>query len=172
MLILDNDDCDGDYNVPNELCKLRINLKGPYSPLEITATTFTRAALHNSVVIENESVNSILLDTDPQDLHEKLIVAGCVGTSQQKLVIRQTTMMPNIPGLPALIGLLFAPNAKIIFDEDRTRVVSILFGLGYDENTGGKSLVLNAAVQTWFLYYIIYMHIVSFINTCRFLIFI
>lgn len=41
--------------------------------------------------------------------------------------------MPNIPGLPVLLTLLFCPTMQPKLTEDGTRVASILCGLGYDK---------------------------------------
>nr|XP_032521599.1 probable ATP-dependent RNA helicase spindle-E [Danaus plexippus plexippus] len=41
--------------------------------------------------------------------------------------------MPNIRGLPAIIALLFCPEAELRRDSTATRYVSVLCGLGSDE---------------------------------------
>ncbi|KPI92321.1 putative ATP-dependent RNA helicase spindle-E [Papilio xuthus] len=46
------------------------------------------------------------------------------------LTLHHTTLMPNIPGLPAIIALLFCPAAELRRDERCTRYVSTLCGLG------------------------------------------
>lgn len=40
--------------------------------------------------------------------------------------------MPNTPGLPMLLCLLFCPSMKAKVTDDGTRVASILCGLGYN----------------------------------------
>jgi hypothetical protein len=40
--------------------------------------------------------------------------------------------LPNIPGLPVILALLFAPQAQIRRNADKSRYESILTGLGYD----------------------------------------
>lgn len=41
----------------------------------------------------------------------RLVVAGAVGSNEQRsrLTLRHTTLMPNIPALPAILALLFCP---------------------------------------------------------------
>lgn len=52
------------------------------------------------------------------------------------LVARETTLMPNIPGFGALMALIFASKMNIMRGADKYHYISILTGLGYDENKG------------------------------------
>lgn len=40
--------------------------------------------------------------------------------------------MPNVPGLPMLLALIFCPTMKPKLTDDGMRVASILCGLGYN----------------------------------------
>lgn len=113
-------------------CTADVHLKGPYSPLETIVHNLMYASRNKSVQIEWNSVNSVLLDTQPQEKYERLLVAAYVGCNEQntKLTLRHTTMMPNIPGLPAIIALLFCPAAELRRNSAGTRYVSALCGLG------------------------------------------
>ncbi|XP_048486162.1 probable ATP-dependent RNA helicase spindle-E [Plutella xylostella] len=113
-------------------CVADVLLKGPFSPLESTVHNLMFASRDKQVVIEWNSVNAVLLDTDPQAVYERLLVAGVVGTNESagKLTLRHTTLMPNIPGLPAIIALLFCPTTELRRDSTGTRYVSALCGLG------------------------------------------
>jgi ATP-dependent RNA helicase TDRD9 len=108
------------------------------------------------IKVEDDSVNSVLLDDQPGDPHERLLVAASVCTlllyfffilfftnptrfeqvltnqMGDKVVVRGTTLMPNIHGLPSLLTLLFAPRAEFRSDEKRTRLIGAICGLGYD----------------------------------------
>ena len=53
----------------------------------------------------------------------------------RKVTLKNTTMLPNIPGLPALLSLLFAPRAEYRSDERRSRLTGALCGLGYNPET-------------------------------------
>lgn len=65
--------------------------------------------------IEQDSVNSVALDDEPHDSTRRMMAAAYVGLNPSGTVMmaRDTTIMPNIPGLPALVSLLFAPSAEL-----------------------------------------------------------
>lgn len=125
-----------DVNPPEDKLRCKVTLSGPHSPLETSASATVRSGVMKPISIENDSVNSVLLDSNPQDTHEKLLIAGFVNEQGNRLILRQTSMMPNIPGFGALMALIFCPTCQIIKDEDETRAVSILAGLGFDKTTG------------------------------------
>lgn len=64
--------------------------------------------------IEPDSVNSVTIDDEPHNQYQRMMVAGFVGLNPNRssVVARDTTVMPSVPGLPALIMLLFAPVAE------------------------------------------------------------
>lgn len=115
----------------------RIKLKGPESPLEIQYMAVTHAARTKQVRIEANSVNSVSLDAEPQDECDRMLVAAHVGltASASALTAHDTTLMPNIHGLPALLSLLFAPCAELRCDIDYQHYTGALCGLGYDLQT-------------------------------------
>ncbi|XP_047033672.1 probable ATP-dependent RNA helicase spindle-E isoform X2 [Helicoverpa zea] len=116
-------------------CNTDVCLKGPHSPLETTVHTMMYASRDIPVRIEWNSVNSVLLDTEPQEKYMRLLVAGDVGCNEgnTRLTLRHTTLMPNIPGLPAILALLFCPVAELRRNAAGTRYVSALCGLGSAE---------------------------------------
>ncbi|XP_049877718.1 probable ATP-dependent RNA helicase spindle-E [Pectinophora gossypiella] len=117
-------------------CISDVYLKGPFSPLETTLHNLMYASREKEVTIEWNSVNSVLLDTEPQEIYERLVVAADVGQNEtsSKLTLRHTTLMPNIPGLPAIIALIFCPMAEFRRNSEGTRYVSALCGLGSTED--------------------------------------
>ncbi|XP_058836204.1 probable ATP-dependent RNA helicase spindle-E [Topomyia yanbarensis] len=125
-----------DVSPPEEKLRCKVVLSGPHSPLETSASSTIQSGVMTAVTIEADSVNSVLLDSNPQDTHEKLLVAGFVNEQGNRLVLRQTSMMPNIPGFGALMALIFCPTCQLKKDADETRVVTILCGLGMDSTTG------------------------------------
>nr|CAD7262416.1 unnamed protein product [Timema shepardi] len=127
-----------DPDPPNrEECPITVNLRGPYSPLEMRIYGQTLVGEERDLFIDPNSVNSVLLDTDPQDPHERLLVAATVeeNSSSTGLILRNTTLMPNIHGFSALMALLFAPRAEIRVNDMRTKYIGALCGLGYDTDT-------------------------------------
>ncbi|XP_065082926.1 probable ATP-dependent RNA helicase spindle-E [Ochlerotatus camptorhynchus] len=125
-----------DVSPPEEKLRCKVLLSGPHSPLETTASATVRSSVMKPVTIENDSVNSILLDSNPQDTHEKLLVGAYVHEQGNRLVVRQASLMPNIPGFGVLMALIFCPTCQVKKDEEGTRVVSLLTGLGFDKTTG------------------------------------
>ncbi|KAG5889433.1 hypothetical protein JTB14_032766 [Gonioctena quinquepunctata] len=91
-----------------------LELKGPFSPLEMKLYGCIETSSNKSVEIEGSSVNTVLLDSEPQNYHTRLLVAGYVSQSAagNKIKLRQTTLMPNVPGLPMLLTLLFCPTMR------------------------------------------------------------
>lgn len=52
-------------------CKERIELKGPFTPLEMNVFGIINSSLKKDVRIDSNSVNAVLLDTEPQDPHAR-----------------------------------------------------------------------------------------------------
>lgn len=90
-----------------------------------------------SVRIEQNSVNSIILKDQPQDPHQRFLVAAKIGINAtgSTVVARDTTLMPNIHGLMPLVSLVFAPFAEMRVDRDKRQYTGALVGLGYDPTT-------------------------------------
>lgn len=127
-----------DFDEPeNTLTTEIINLKGPYSPLEMHVSGLIRASDATNVKIDGSSVNAVLLDDVPDDPHSRLLVASVVMQHGQLIKLNQTTLMPCIPGFPMMMMLLFCPQMEPKLTPDGRRVASILCGLGKRED-GGK----------------------------------
>ncbi|KAH8417162.1 hypothetical protein KR222_005196 [Zaprionus bogoriensis] len=122
---------------PLDKCNLCIRIRGPFSPLETNLNSLMRIGLYKMVTIDRESVNTVLLDSDPQDRHDQMVVAASVaeGDATDKLVARGTTQMPNIHGFGALMTMLFCPTMQIKCNPERTKYVSLLAGLGFNPET-------------------------------------
>lgn len=66
---------------------------------------------------------------------ERLVVSLKVSKKDsQRVVLRQTTLLPAIAGLPSLLTLLFAPRAELRCNADRSRLTGALCGLGGDKD--------------------------------------
>ncbi|KAH8307656.1 hypothetical protein KR044_007309 [Drosophila immigrans] len=121
---------------PLDKCNQTIRLRGPFSPLETTMCSMLRIGLYKTVKIDRESVNAVLLDTDPQDRHDQMVVAASVAqTENDTLTARGNTLMPNIHGFSALMAMLFCPTMQMKCNKERTKYVSVLAGLGFNPKT-------------------------------------
>ncbi|XP_043265220.1 probable ATP-dependent RNA helicase spindle-E isoform X2 [Colletes gigas] len=118
-------------------CYTTINLRGPFSPLEIELKHLVTAARDKTARIAINSVNSVLLDTDLEDPNQRLLVATSVSQNVHgnKLTLYNTTLMPRLPGLTALITLIFTPCMELRRNTLGTRYVGALCGLGFDPVT-------------------------------------
>lgn len=66
----------------------------------------------------------------------RLFVAGNVCMNENdRLTLWDTTMMPNIPGMPAIICLIFSPCVEIRYNPSYTKMIGAICGLGYDPDT-------------------------------------
>ncbi|KAH8383191.1 hypothetical protein KR009_007200 [Drosophila setifemur] len=122
---------------PLESSNMVVMLKGPFSPLETSMFSTIRVGVWKTVRVDCGSVNAILLDSDPQDQHDQMIVAHTAVESGngQMLTARGTTLMPNIHGFGALMAMLFCPTMQLKCNKEQSKYVSILAGLGYDRET-------------------------------------
>ncbi|XP_077997158.1 ATP-dependent RNA helicase TDRD9-like [Glandiceps talaboti] len=122
--------------------KGRVFLHGPFSPYEMNFYPMTQVGRFRSTRIEPNSVNSVALNEEAQDKHDRMMVAALVSvnSSGTTLVARDTTLMPNIHGLPALVSMLFAPTIELRTDSRKSRYTGALCGLGIDPDTYGPAL--------------------------------
>ncbi|XP_076060953.1 tudor domain containing 9 protein spindle E isoform X2 [Oratosquilla oratoria] len=116
----------------------KVWLRGPASPLELKFVALTRVGCMKAIKVESSSVNSTVLDLEPQNPHDRFIVAAFVSLnpSETSLMLRDTTLMPSLPGILPLSLLLFAPQAELRVDETKQRYTGAIFGLGVDPTTG------------------------------------
>ncbi|WAR19603.1 TDRD9-like protein [Mya arenaria] len=88
--------------------------------------------------VEQNSVNSVAIDDEPHDQHQRMMIAGFVGLNPNgsTVVARDTTIMPLIPGLPAIITLIFTPVAELRPNPKKTRMIGAICGLGFEADSG------------------------------------
>jgi ATP-dependent RNA helicase TDRD9 len=53
-------------------------LKGPFNPLEMKIYGKVKSLLGKAIRVEEDSVNAVLLDDQPGDAHERVLVAASV----------------------------------------------------------------------------------------------
>ncbi|XP_060781117.1 ATP-dependent RNA helicase TDRD9 isoform X2 [Neoarius graeffei] len=112
--------------------KCKVSVHGPSTPHKVTFHSMSGTPHFRSVVIDKSSINSLLVNDHPHDHHERLLVAGSVSLSASGvyILLRETTLMPHIHGLPAIITMLFSPVMELRTDEERTHFTGALCGLG------------------------------------------
>lgn len=132
-------------------CYTKVTLRGPFSPLEIELKHLTVAGRDKRVNMATNSVNSVLLDTDPEDCHQRLLVAGSVSQNAHgsNLSVYNTTLMPRLSGLTALIILIFTPCMELRRNIFGTYYIGALCGLGSDPTTK-KSLFPEHDIELQF----------------------
>ena len=136
---------------PTDECRPKILvLDVPKSPLEFTLKSLANIASDRIVNIENSSVNSILLDNDPDNPYKGLLVSNVVQNQQDTVLrLRNTTLLPNIKGLTSLICMMFAPKIELRSNSHGTRYVRALCGLGANKKTK-KALLPAHDLEVYF----------------------
>ncbi|XP_053535159.1 ATP-dependent RNA helicase TDRD9 isoform X1 [Ictalurus punctatus] len=117
--------------------KYKVLVKGPSAPHKVTFHSMSGAPHLRSVTVDKNSINSVLVNDHPHDLHHRMLVAGSVSLSASGLYIllKETTLMPHIHGLPAIITMLFTPIMELRTDEERTCFTGALCGLGSNSSS-------------------------------------
>ncbi|KAM7323705.1 hypothetical protein ACRRTK_017811 [Alexandromys fortis] len=112
-------------------------LHGPFNPYELKCHSLTRISKFRCVWIEKESINSVVISDSPADLHQRMLVAASLSVNEtgSTMLLRETSLMPHIPGLPALLSMLFAPVMELRVDRDGKCYTGALCGLGWNSTT-------------------------------------
>ncbi|GAB1603284.1 ATP-dependent RNA helicase TDRD9-like [Argonauta hians] len=127
--------------LPKELGSTRsvgkIRLHGPSNPLEMTFSGMTNSGRLRGAKIDSDSVNCVAIDDNPQSSTARMIVAAFahMNASGMNVIIQDTTLMPHIAGLPAIVAMLFTPYCELRTDKDMTYYTGAICGLGYDSDT-------------------------------------
>lgn len=121
-----------------------IELKGPFSPLEIPIYGLTNNA-SGIPKIDPQSVNHVLLENEPYDMSEKYLVAMTTHQNGENfaLTARETTLMPNIRLFGPFMAAIFAPKMKLQRDKLKTHYITMLTGLGCDDKGVCLSMETN-----------------------------
>uniref|UniRef100_A0A673GW50 ATP-dependent RNA helicase TDRD9 n=1 Tax=Sinocyclocheilus rhinocerous TaxID=307959 RepID=A0A673GW50_9TELE len=87
-----------------------------------------------AVGIERDGINSVMVNESPQNWHERMLVAATVSLSASgsRVLLKETSLMPHIPGLPSIVTMLFTPVMELRTNEDRTGFTGALCGLGWN----------------------------------------
>ncbi|XP_036006659.1 ATP-dependent RNA helicase TDRD9 isoform X1 [Fundulus heteroclitus] len=116
---------------------LKVNLKGPTSPYKTNFYSLSRKAYYRTVAVERNSINVFTLNENPHFKHRRMLVAGSVAISASgvQILLDNTSILPDIPGLPALVMMLFTPVMELRTNEERSYYTGALFGLGFNGRT-------------------------------------
>lgn len=111
---------------------MRTPLGGPYSPLEHKILCAYRHGAGKMANIDQESVNTVMLDQAPSDPHDHWLVAAHVGINPggDSLQVRNTSWLPARPGLGALSTMIFAPQVEVRHNAKKSRLSGFVAGLG------------------------------------------
>ncbi|KYO45366.1 putative ATP-dependent RNA helicase TDRD9 [Alligator mississippiensis] len=119
------------FGTPN--CKAVLH--GPFSPYEMKCHSMTQVAKFRTIWIDRESVNSVIVHDTPADPFQQMLVAAflSVNATGSTVLLRETTFMPPIPGLPALLSMLFAPVIELRVNKEGKNFTGVLCGLGWNQ---------------------------------------
>uniref|UniRef100_A0A3Q3WZZ5 ATP-dependent RNA helicase TDRD9 n=1 Tax=Mola mola TaxID=94237 RepID=A0A3Q3WZZ5_MOLML len=122
---------------PKSKARYMVHLIGPHSPYKINFHSLSHKTHYKSVHVERSSINSLAINENPQFKHQRMMVAGTVSVNSTgtRILLRDTSMMPDIPGLPALITMLFTPIMELRTNEENTCYTGALCGLGWNGQT-------------------------------------
>ncbi|KAM9842947.1 ATP-dependent RNA helicase TDRD9 [Aulostomus maculatus] len=113
--------------------RTKVHLHGPNSPHKISFHSLSRKTYSKTVSIDKISINSLAVNENPHYSHQRMLVAGAVSVNSTgtRILLKDTTLMPDIPGLPAIITMLFTPIMELRTNEERTCYTGALCGLGW-----------------------------------------
>ncbi|ODN04338.1 putative ATP-dependent RNA helicase TDRD9 [Orchesella cincta] len=117
---------------PRENLQMPVSLKGPWSPLEMTFQALVQSSNTKQVRIDNNSVNSVLLDHEPTAPTSRMLVAANVTITDksQSITARDSTVMAPVPGILSLVSMIFAPKVELRVDPQLSRYTGVLCGCG------------------------------------------
>ncbi|NXX90331.1 TDRD9 helicase, partial [Centropus bengalensis] len=122
----------------------KITVSTPFSPFVLKCCSMTRVSWFRDVSIKKESINSVVQQGSEDPCQQLLVAASLSANGTVSAVdIDQTTLMPPIPGLPALLSMLFAPTIELRTDGSRKYFTGALCGLGWSRSRGAPLLPEN-----------------------------
>jgi hypothetical protein len=128
-----------------------IEVRGPFSPLEVHYSAIANIGHFKNVKLERESINYVTLDDDPYNDDKRLLITSEITLNNHGnvLLLRKTCLMPKIPGITSLCSLLFAPTIELRVSENNDHYTGALCGLGYD-NINKCSINPDNDIETTF----------------------
>ncbi|KAM6069356.1 ATP-dependent RNA helicase TDRD9 isoform 4-T4 [Theristicus caerulescens] len=116
----------------------KVTVFGPFSPYEVKCYSMTRVSQFRSAFIQKESINSVVVHDAPEDPFQQLLVAASLSANAtgSTVILEETSLMPPIPGLLALLSMLFAPAIELRVDKSGKYFTGVLCGLGWSQTCG------------------------------------
>ncbi|XP_015487368.1 ATP-dependent RNA helicase TDRD9 isoform X2 [Parus major] len=122
----------------------KVKVFGPFSPYQLKCYSLTRISQFRNVFISKESINSIVVHDGVEDPFQQLLVATDVSvTAAGCLILGETSLMPPIHGLLALLSMLFAPAIELRVDKSGKYFTGVLCGLGWSQTSRTPLLPAN-----------------------------
>ncbi|NXK11447.1 TDRD9 helicase, partial [Herpetotheres cachinnans] len=120
----------------------KVTVFGPFSPYEVKCYSMTRVSQFRSAFIRKESINSVVVHDAPEDRFQQLLVAASLSANAtgSAVILEETSLMPPIPGLLALLSMLFAPAIELRVDKSGKYFTGVLCGLGGSQTCGAPLL--------------------------------
>ena len=86
-----------------------------YRLCTVCVTAEQKPSFCRSVRVDPESVNSAAIDVEPQNKLVRMMVSAFLSLNPdgRTIITRDTTIMPQIPGMQAIRCLLCAPVAEL-----------------------------------------------------------
>ncbi|XP_050752878.1 ATP-dependent RNA helicase TDRD9 isoform X2 [Gymnogyps californianus] len=123
----------------------KVTVFGPFSPYEVKCYSMTRVSQFRSAFIQKESINSVVVHDAPEDPFQQLLVAASLSANAtgSTVILEETSLMPPIPGLLALLSMLFAPAIELRVDKSGKYFTGVLCGLGWSQTCRAPLLPEN-----------------------------
>ncbi|XP_065540773.1 ATP-dependent RNA helicase TDRD9 isoform X3 [Lathamus discolor] len=128
-------------NVPTH----KVTVFGPFSPYELKCYSVTRVSQFRNILIQKQSINSIVLHDASDETFQQLLVSASVSANAtgSAVILEETSLMPPIPGLLPLLSMLFAPAIELRVDKSGRHFTGVLCGLGWSQTYGAPLLPEN-----------------------------
>ncbi|OWK56106.1 putative ATP-dependent RNA helicase TDRD9 [Lonchura striata] len=122
----------------------KVTIFGPFSPYQLKCYSLTKISQFRNVFIHKDSINSIVVHDGAEDPFQQLLVATDVSvTAAGSVILGETSLMPPIHGLLALLSMLFAPAIELRVDKSGKYFTGVLCGLGWSQTSGAPLFPAN-----------------------------
>uniref|UniRef100_A0A8C5U221 RNA helicase n=1 Tax=Malurus cyaneus samueli TaxID=2593467 RepID=A0A8C5U221_9PASS len=122
----------------------QVTVFGPFSPYQLKCYSLTKVSQFRNVFINKESINSVVVHDGAEVPFQQLLVATDVSVNATgSVVLGESSLMPPVHGLLALLSMLFAPAIELRVDKSGKYFTGVLCGLGCSQTSGAPLLPAN-----------------------------